>query len=91
MGFIDRNSRLPPALIDAALSLKTPGEVTGPLAIDGGYEILRLLNLRAAAVSPLSSVEEPIRQRLYRDRRAKAIDDFVARLRSETTVDVVKQ
>ena len=90
LGFVDRNSKLPRALVDAALSLKTPGEVTGPLAIDGGYEVLRLVNLRAAAVSPLSSVEEPIRQRLYRDRRARALDDFVARLRNETTVEVVK-
>jgi peptidyl-prolyl cis-trans isomerase C len=91
LGFIDRNSRLPPALIDAALSLKTPGEVTGPLAIDGGYEVVRLINLRTAAVSPLSSVEEPIRQRLYRDRRAKALDDLVARLRNETAVEVVNR
>jgi peptidyl-prolyl cis-trans isomerase C len=91
LGFIDKNSRLPGALVSAALSLQTPGEVTGPLALDGGYEILRLVTLRAAAVSPLSSVEEPIRQRLYRERRAKALDDFVARLRNETSVEVVKQ
>jgi len=91
LGFVDKNSRLPRALIDAALTLTTPGEVAGPLALDGGYEVLRLVNLRAAAVSPLSSVEEPIRQRLYRDRRAKALDDFMQRLRSQTTVEVVKQ
>ena len=86
LGFIDKSSRLPRAIVDAALSLKTPGEVVGPLQTDAGYEILRLVSLRAAAVSPLSSVEEQLRQRIYRERRAKALDDFIARLRSETPV-----
>ena len=91
LGFVDKNSRLPPALVTAALSLKAPGEIAGPIRTDAGFEILRLVTLRAAAVSPLSSVEQPIRQRLYRERRAKALDDFVTRLRNETTVAVVKQ
>ena len=30
LGFIDKSSHLSPALIEAALSLKTPGEVAGP-------------------------------------------------------------
>jgi peptidyl-prolyl cis-trans isomerase C len=89
LGFVDENSRLPPALVTAALSLKAPGEIVGPIRTDAGFEILRLVTLRAAAVSPLSSVEQPIRQRLYRERRAKALDEYVARLREETKVEVV--
>lgn len=89
LGFIDKNSRLPRAIVEAALSLKTPGEVAGPIQTDSGFEVLRLVTRRAAAVSPFSSVEEPIRQRLYRERRAHALDDFIARLRAETPVEVV--
>ena len=89
LGFIDKNAHVAPALIQAALSLKTPGDVSGPLATDAGFEIVRLVTLRAAAVSPLSSVEEPLRQRLYRDRRAKALDEFIARLQKETPVEIV--
>jgi peptidylprolyl isomerase len=77
-------------MVDAALSLKAPGDVTGPIATDSGYEILRLVSRRAAAVSPLSSVAEPIRQRLYRERRAKALDDYIARLRSQVPVEIVE-
>jgi peptidyl-prolyl cis-trans isomerase C len=88
LGFVDAGSKLPAALVQAALALKTPGEVTGPIAVDRGYEVLRLVSLRAAAVSPLSSVEEPLRQRLYRERRARALDDLVARLRKETPVEL---
>jgi parvulin-like peptidyl-prolyl isomerase len=91
LGFIDASSQQPRALVEAALRLKTPGEVAGPIATDGGYEILRLVTLRAAAVSPLSSVEEPIRQRLYRERRSQALDAFIAKLRSETKVEVSEQ
>jgi peptidyl-prolyl cis-trans isomerase C len=89
LGFIDKSSQLSPALVEAALGLKTPGVVVGPIATDAGYEILRLVTLRAAAVSPLSSVEEPLRQRIYRDRRAKALDEFIARLQKETPVEIV--
>jgi parvulin-like peptidyl-prolyl isomerase len=90
LGFIDKNSRLPRAIVDAALALTTPGEVLGPIKTESGYEILRLVSLRAAAVSPLSSVEESIRQRLYRERRAKALDELIARLRAETPVEVIQ-
>ena len=89
LGFIDKNSRLPPILVEAALSLKVPGDVAGPIATGSGYEILRLVSRRAGAVSPFSSVQEPIRQRLYQERRAKALDTFIAQLRRETPVEVV--
>lgn len=89
LGFIDKGSQLSPELVSAALSMTAPGEVAGPIAIESGYEILRLVSLRAAAVSPLSSVEEPIRQRLYRERRSKALEDFIARLRKETSVEIL--
>lgn len=88
LGFIDQSSHLPAPLLESALRLRTPGELAGPLRVDGGYELLRLVELRAAAVSPLSSVQESIRQQLYRQRRAKALDDFIARLRAETRVEV---
>jgi peptidyl-prolyl cis-trans isomerase C len=91
LGFIDKSSRLPSAIVEAALNLKTPGEVVGPLQTPSGYEILRLVSLRAGAVSPLSSVAEPIRQRLYRERRAKALEAFIARLRAETPVEIIEQ
>jgi len=88
LGFIAVNSRLPPAIVRAALDLKVPGEVAGPLQTESGYEILRLVTRRAAAVSPLSSVQGQLRQRLYQERRAKALEGFIARLRVETPVQV---
>ena len=91
LGFIDKSSRLPQRLVNAALSMKAPGEIAGPIEVDSGYEILRLVSIRAAAVSPFSSVEEPIRQRLYRERRAKALEDYIAKLRKETPIEIVDQ
>jgi peptidyl-prolyl cis-trans isomerase C len=91
LGFIDKSSHLPAPLVEAALQLKTPGDVAGPIRTDAGYEILRLATLRAAAVTPMSSVEELIRQRLYRERRAKALDAFLAKLREQTPVELVEK
>jgi len=89
LGFVDRTSRLPPAIVEAALSLAEPGAVAGPLPIGSGYEVLRLVSRRAAAVSPQSAVEETIRQRLYRERRAQLLDELVKKLRNETKVELV--
>jgi peptidyl-prolyl cis-trans isomerase C len=88
LGFVDQNSRLPKALVDAALNLKTPGDVAGPIRTDSGYEILRLVSRRGAVVSPLSAVQGMIRQRLYQERRTKALDGFIARLRTGTSVEL---
>lgn len=90
LGFVDKSSRLPSALVEAALGLNAPGDVAGPIATESGFEILRLVSRRAAAVSPLSSVEAPLRQQLYRERRAKALEDLIAQLRSETQVELVE-
>jgi parvulin-like peptidyl-prolyl isomerase len=89
LGFVDKNSRLEPALVHAVLALTQPGEMAGPIETGAGFEIVRLVSSRAAAVSPLSSVAESIRQRLYRERRAKALEDFIAKLRTETPVEIV--
>ena len=88
LGFIDKNSRLPKVIVDGAISLKGEGDVAGPMRTDSGYEILRLVSRRAAAVSPLSAVQGLIRQRLYQERRTKALDAFIGRLRAATPVDV---
>lgn len=89
LGFVDRSSRLPAVLVEAALQLKTPGEVAGPLELMGGYAVVRLVSRRAGAVSPLAAVEETIRQRLYRERRATSLDAYIEKLRSETKVELV--
>lgn len=90
-GFINASSQLPGDVLALALRLKQPGEVLGPIATDAGFEILRLVTSRAAAVSPFSSVEQPLRQRLYRERRARALDELIARLRAETPVEIVEK
>lgn len=89
LGFIDKNSRLPKAIVEAALSLKNPGDVAGPIRTDSGYEILRLVSRRAGVVSPLSAAQGQIRQRLYQERREKALEGFIANLRTETPVDLI--
>lgn len=89
LGFVDKNSHLPKPVVEAALNLKTPGDVAGPIRTDSGYEILRLVSRRGAVVSSLSAVQGLIRQRLYQERRAQALDGFLARLRTETAVDLI--
>ena len=90
LGFIDKDSRLPRPIVAAALGLRAAGDVAGPVKTESGYEIFRLVSRRSAAVSPLAEVEEQIRQRLYRDRRSRALEDLIARLRAATPVEVVE-
>ncbi|HVY30310.1 MAG TPA: hypothetical protein VHB79_27320 [Polyangiaceae bacterium] len=68
--------------------LKARGDLAGLVEVDGDFALLRLVMRRAAAVSPLSSVEQPPRPRLYRERRSRALDDFIAQLRRETPIEI---
>jgi parvulin-like peptidyl-prolyl isomerase len=91
LGFVDEKAQLPLPLRQAVLAMSRVGEIAGPIPTEAGYEVVRLVERRAPAVSPLSSVEEPLRQRLYRERRAKALEAYLSDLRQQTKVEIVKR
>jgi peptidyl-prolyl cis-trans isomerase C len=88
LSFIDKdNNKLPKPLVDAAFKLAEVGDVTA-VKTDKGWVVLRLTQKRPGFSRPLAEVKRQIQQRLFRDLRSKAMDNFVADLKKKSTIDV---
>jgi peptidyl-prolyl cis-trans isomerase C len=87
--FMDKDSpQFPKPVIEAAFALKEVGDVSAPVKTERGYHILKLMQKRPGFNRPLAEVKRQIQQRLFRDIRTKALDDFQAEMRKKTTVEV---
>ncbi len=87
--FFERTSTsLPKPVVDAAFALTDIGDVSAAVKTDKGWHVLKLTQRRPAVSRPLTEVKRTIQQRLFRDMRTKAMDDFVADLRKKTKVEI---
>jgi peptidyl-prolyl cis-trans isomerase C len=89
LGFIDKEStRQPKAVVEAAFKLAEVGDVAAPIKTDRGWVVIRLTQKRPGFNRPLTEVKRQIQQRLFRDMRTKAMDDFVADLKKKSTIEI---
>jgi peptidyl-prolyl cis-trans isomerase C len=85
----DKASTLyPRPVVEAAFALSEIGDISAPVSSDQGYHILRLTQKRRGFSSPLGEVKRQIQQRLFRDMRTKALDTFIAELKSKYSVTI---
>ena len=75
-------------LEDEARDLKV-GEVSGVVEDRYGLHLLKLTELRPAAVLPLEKVKEKIRARLSEEKELKALAPVVQRLRAAAKVEIL--
>lgn len=79
---------VPAAVATAAFSISAIGGVHPELVeTEHGFHIIKLTGRRAALSRSLEESERPIRHRLWRERRERAIEDLVTRLRGEADVE----
>ena len=89
LGFIDKEStRQPKPVVEAAFKLTEVGDVAAPIKTDKGWVVIRLTQKRPGFNRPLTEVKRQIQQRLFRDMRTKAMDDFVADLKKKSTIEI---
>ena len=80
---------VPPAVARAAFALKNVGDTApAPIKVPGGFAIVKLTGSRPALSRKYAEAEETIRVRLWRERRQKAIEDFVAKIKAEHSPEV---
>ena len=80
---------VPAAVAHAAFALKTVGDVAPlPVAVEGGFAIVKLTGERPAVERTLEIADQTIRQRLWRDRRQAAIDAFVETLQQKIKPEI---
>jgi parvulin-like peptidyl-prolyl isomerase len=89
LGFFDKETtRYPKPVVEAAFKLAEVGDVAPPIKTDKGWSVIRLAQKRPGFNRPLSEVKRQIQQRLFRDTRTKAMDNFVADLKKKSKIEV---
>jgi parvulin-like peptidyl-prolyl isomerase len=84
-----RDAAVDPALVAAAFELREVGDVARePVQLGERWSIVKLTGRREAEERTYEEASEGIRLRLWRETRQSAIDEFVARLRRETPVEI---
>jgi peptidyl-prolyl cis-trans isomerase C len=87
--FFDRDSTVyPRPVVEAAFKLGEVGDVSAPVKTDKGWVVLKLTQKRPGFNRPLAEVKRQIQQRLFRDTRTKALDNFVADMKKKTNIEV---
>ena len=76
-------------IAEAAFALKNVGDVAPRLVkIANGFSIVKLTGRRPAVSRSIEDATPQIRNRLWREKRQKAIDDFVENLRKNRRVEL---
>jgi peptidyl-prolyl cis-trans isomerase C len=86
--FAADSATYPKPIIDAAFKIQNVGDVSAPVKTDKGWAILRLTQKRPGFNRSLAEVKHQIQQRLFRDLRSKAMDNFVEDLKKKTSIEI---
>ena len=87
--YFDSNTKeLPQEIVKAAFAMVNIGDVSPPVRSAQGLHILKLTGRRKALVRSLDEVKPQIKNRLYRDKRQSAMEDYVKKLREKAKVEV---
>lgn len=76
------------AVASAAAALKTTGDLSGVIESDKGFHVLKLLQRQEGIEQSFESVKSRIEGQLAMKRRAQALDEFVAQLKSKANVTI---
>lgn len=79
-------AELSPALQDLIAKLK-PGDVTEPLRVAKGYQLLKLDTLKPAAIQGFEAVRDLVADRVHEDRQRTELRKFLTRLRGQALIE----
>jgi parvulin-like peptidyl-prolyl isomerase len=80
--------RYPPEVVSAMFVLKKPGEVSGVVATARAFYIVTLTEKRPGQLTPFEQAKNEVRNRLLRERREQAYNDYCEKLKKEFPVTV---
>jgi peptidyl-prolyl cis-trans isomerase SurA len=64
-----------------------PGQVTAPIRVARGYQILKLETLMEAAVEPFDEVRDVVGEKVHGERQRQEIRKFLNRVRSQAIIE----
>ncbi len=88
--YFARDSKdVPKAVIEAAYGLVKTGDVSDAIDVgDGRYYVLKLTGQKNAMTKTFDDVKQQIRNKLHREKRVAAQEEFVANLKTRAKVEV---
>jgi len=78
---------LPKAIEELVFSMKV-GEVRGPIRVDRGFHVIKLVDRKEKAPKPLDEVKEDIRMQLRQKDMERQTKIYLSELRKKTLVDI---
>jgi peptidyl-prolyl cis-trans isomerase C len=79
---------VPAPVAKASFELKNQGDVAGPVETPSGFYIIKQAGVRKAISKSFDEVKRQIQNRLYRDKRQKAMQDFESDLKTKAKVEL---
>jgi peptidyl-prolyl cis-trans isomerase SurA len=64
-----------------------PGDITQPIRVQRGYQILKLETLKASAVQPFDSVRDLVAERVHSERQRQEVRKFLNRVRGQAIIE----
>jgi peptidyl-prolyl cis-trans isomerase C len=83
------SAEVPAEVVEASFKLEQTGQLAGPIATkDGKFYVVKQTGRRKALVKTFDEVKKQIQNRLYRDKRTTAMEDFVTGLKTKAKITV---
>ena len=73
---------------DAVFAMKNIGDIGAVVESDKGFHLVKLTGRQNALDRPFEAVKAQIQNRLFREKRTKAFEDFVAKLKEQANVQI---
>lgn len=86
--FSRESSEIPKEVVEAAFALTKTGDVTGPITANKKFYILKQTGHRKAIDKGFEDVKRQLQNRLYRDMRTQAQQDFIEKLKTDAKIEV---
>jgi peptidyl-prolyl cis-trans isomerase C len=86
--FDQSTTEVPKEVVEASFKLEKTGDVAGPIAAGKVFYVIKQTGRRKALTKTYDEVKRQIQNRIYRDKRTKAMEDFVTGLRDKAKVVV---
>jgi peptidyl-prolyl cis-trans isomerase C len=86
--FTRDDTRLPKPVVEAAFALKSLWAIAGPIKTDKGFVVLMKTGQLEPIDRPLEMEKTGIRNRLYNERRTKAVEKFMDDLQAKAKVQI---
>jgi len=88
LGWVKEGEGLSEALSEVIFSMDEKGEVRGPIRVDRGFHVIKLIDRKLKDPKPFDEVKDDIRNQLRGKDMERQTKIYLGELRKKTLVDI---